>query len=68
MPLYEYHCPQCNYDFSAFRRYDEGHVKYCPDCGAQVRRAYSDFTFRFAGCGGSFSSDVKTEEKSKDDY
>jgi len=33
MPLYEYHCPDCNHDFEALVRSDER--AECPTCGTK---------------------------------
>jgi putative FmdB family regulatory protein len=51
MPIYEYHCNDCNTDFEQFvRSMLAQETITCPDCGGQhVKKAIS----LFGGLGGS---------------
>jgi putative FmdB family regulatory protein len=61
MPIYEYHCPDCEETFEAFvRKSRETEELRCPECGsAAIERLISSFATsiparaRSASCGSS---------------
>ena len=49
MPLYEYRCVACLYQFEELRPMGD-EAKCCPQCGGRIERVYGGlFTFRFRG-------------------
>ena len=61
MPLYDFRCPQCEYDFEIRRSFsDEGSVP-CPECNTEARQVYSVFSF-----GGRFGSPKSPMDKFKE--
>lgn len=54
MPIYEYHCDNCNSDFEQFiRSMFSQETVTCPECGSQhVKKAIS----LFGGVGGGSSA------------
>jgi len=64
MPIYEYTCPTCNEDFDLFRRFEQGHATHCPDCGGDISRRLSSFTFRFQRPGARYHPDDAVGEES----
>jgi len=58
MPLFEYHCRDCNETFEKLQRQPEPAV-ICPNCGKLARRAVSVFsgaTDSSSGCASSAGS------------
>lgn len=47
MPLFEYHCNQCNKTFEKLRKQQVTEIK-CPACGGQARKTVS--VFAPSGC------------------
>jgi putative FmdB family regulatory protein len=52
MPVYEYKCEQCNFDFERLQKMSEEPIKKCPKCGGKVKRLIgSDINIIFKGSG-----------------
>ena len=52
MPIYEYVCESCGYEFEELQGMSEPPVEVCPKCGAkQVRRKMSVSGFHLKGTG-----------------
>ncbi len=54
MPLYEYHCLDCNAEFEAITSFANADKVACESCGSQhVERVASAFACSMQGGGGS---------------
>ncbi len=55
MPLYEFQCLKCGYRFELKQELRQGFGEpticpvVCPECGGEVERKVSNFSFIFAG-------------------
>lgn len=47
MPLYEYHCLECNKSFERLRPYEERACATCPRCGSLSDVVPSTFSFKW---------------------
>jgi len=36
MPIYEYHCTECNHDFDKLQRFSDEPLIECPECKKQA--------------------------------
>lgn len=51
MPLYEYHCADCDKDFEVLACYAGRDHVHCPDCEAHLARKVSGAHAQFKGTG-----------------
>ena len=52
MPMYEYKCEQCGFNFERLQKMPEEPIKKCPKCGGKVNRLIgSDINIIFKGSG-----------------
>ena len=51
MPIYEYHCSECNKDFELFQKTIENTIAKCPDCQREALRKVSQTSFSLKGSG-----------------
>ena len=52
MPIYEYLCASCGYQFEEVQKFNEPPFEECPDCGKNsARRQVSMSTFHLKGGG-----------------
>jgi len=51
MPIYEYVCSDCGYDFERLQSFNEPRLETCPECRGQVRRVISAAGVIFKGSG-----------------
>ena len=52
MPIYEYLCASCGYQFEEVQKFNEPPLEECPDCGKKsVRRQVSMSAFHLKGGG-----------------
>ncbi|MGK5094487.1 zinc ribbon domain-containing protein [Deltaproteobacteria bacterium TL4] len=52
MPIYEYICNDCNYEFEELQRFNDPHLEQCPRCGVRhVERKVSASAFHLKGGG-----------------
>ena len=52
MPIYEYRCPDCGYEFEKIQSFSDDPVKQCPTCESQdVRKKISLSAFSLKGSG-----------------
>lgn len=77
MPIYEYHCESCNYDFELLQGINESHSATCPLCKKKAMKKISlpgGLVFKGSGFyitdynksngnGGSHSSITSSEKK-----
>ena len=63
MPIYEYKCDACEYEFEKIQKMSDEPIKVCPQCHAEaVRKLISASGFRLKG-GGWYETDFKTGNK-----
>jgi putative FmdB family regulatory protein len=72
MPTYHYRCKSCAHEFDQFQKFAEEPLKFCPECGQDVRRVIQPVGVVFKGSGwyitdsrskGSDSNGAKSDEK-----
>ncbi len=51
MPIYEYECGLCHFDFERRQRFDEEPVALCPKCQGKARRVLHSVPVIFKGSG-----------------
>ena len=51
MPIYEYECGLCHFDFERRQRFDEKPVALCPKCQGEARRVLRSVPVIFKGSG-----------------
>ena len=67
MPIYEYGCQQCGYDFEEMRKFSDPPIESCPECGSlEAKRKVSVSAFHLKG-GGWYKDGygVKAEDDAK---
>ena len=51
MPIYEYICNDCGYDFERLQSFSDAPIETCPECTGRVRRVISPAGVIFKGSG-----------------
>ena len=51
MPIYEYECSACNFQFERKQRFDEEPVAVCPQCQGKCHRVIHSVPVIFKGSG-----------------
>ena len=67
MPVYEYRCKKCGYEFERVQKLSESPVRRCERCGGAVTKLISPSGLMFKGTGWyvtDYSSKMK-EKKTK---
>lgn len=65
MPIYEYQCRACEYEFERLQKLSDDALIDCPECGKpQLRKKISAAGFRLSG-GGWYETDFKKGGKQK---
>jgi putative FmdB family regulatory protein len=63
MPIYEYHCKSCGFEFETIQKISEDPLKDCPECGlVELKKLVSKAAFRLKG-GGWYETDFKSGDK-----
>ena len=63
MPIYEYKCSKCEYQFELIQRFSDNPVEICPECNKKaVTKLVSAPSFRLKG-GGWYDTDFKPGSK-----
>lgn len=63
MPIYEYQCEGCEYEFESLQRMSEPPLMQCPSCGKDLlKKKISAVAFRLKG-GGWYETDFKSGDK-----
>tara|TARA_B100001750_G_scaffold58428_1_gene46231 strand:+ start:644 stop:1000 length:357 start_codon:yes stop_codon:yes gene_type:complete len=66
MPIYEYLCTSCGYQFEEVQKFSEPSLEECPDCGkSSAQRQVSMSSFHLKGGGwykDGYSSNVAEKE------
>ncbi len=66
MPIYEYKCDQCNYQFEILQKISDAPPEKCPACNASnPRKLVSAAAFKLKGTGW-YETDFKTKKSEKD--
>ena len=73
MPIYEYLCASCGYQFEEVQKFNESPLEECPDCGKKsARRQVSVSAFHLKGGGwykdgysGKSNESEKTDDSDK---
>lgn len=65
MPIYQYECSQCNYNFERMQSFRADPVRECPECGGPVRRVISPVGVIFKGSGFYVTDHRQTSPTSK---
>ncbi len=56
MPMYEYRCKSCNYQFELLQKFSAPPAEECPKCGGKVEKLISQTAFSLKGDGWFNSS------------
>ncbi len=51
MPLYEYHCKNCEHLFERIQKFSDPLLTICPKCGGEVEQLMSAPAIQFKGTG-----------------
>ena len=64
MPIYEYHCPECDCHFEMIRPVSESKLgSPCPQCGVESKREFSSFSHY---CMSAYDSPERRRDKGQD--
>ena len=69
MPIYEYECNLCRFNFERKQGFDEEPVAICPKCQGEARRILHSVPVIFKGSGFYVTDNRKgsTKEKAKEE-
>ena len=63
MPIYEYHCKDCDHVFDVLQKISDDLLTYCPECGKpELRKLISAPNFRLKGKGW-YETDFKDKNQ-----
>jgi putative FmdB family regulatory protein len=63
MPIYEYQCEKCDYNFDKLQKMSDNPLKDCPECHApSLKKMMSAPNFKLSGTGW-YETDFKTKKK-----
>ena len=66
MPVYTYHCDQCDHEFEKYQSFSEESLSTCPDCGREtLRKVYKPALVVFKG-SGFYVTDTKSHSSTMD--
>ncbi len=51
MPMYEYRCNTCNYQYELRQKFSDEPARECPKCGGAVEKMISQAAFSLKGKG-----------------
>ena len=51
MPIYEYRCQECHYEFERMQKFSDPPVATCPTCDGAVQKLISRSAFHLKGSG-----------------
>ena len=60
MPVYTYHCDQCDHEFEKYQSFSEDSLTSCPECSKEtLRKVYKPALVLFKG-SGFYVTDTKS--------
>ena len=66
MPIYEYKCEHCSYQFEILQKMSDEPAKFCPECGKEgLRKMVSAAAFKLKGTGW-YETDFKNKKPKTD--
>ena len=65
MPIYEYECSLCHFQFERKQRFDEEPVAICPKCQGKARRVIHSVPVIFKGSGFYITDNRKDSASEK---
>lgn len=66
MPIYEYHCNNCNHQFETIQKMNEDELVECPKCNEpKLKKLISPSTFHLKGTGW-YETDFKGKPSTKE--
>lgn len=68
MPVYEYRCRACGHLLEEIQPMGSRPPGPCPECGGELRRAWSRVAVRFSGWGFSTTDGLVGEHRSGRDF
>lgn len=63
MPIYEYHCKQCDEKTEIIQSISDPPFTHCPKCGGEIRKLISSPAIQFKG-SGFYKTDYASSSKS----
>ena len=51
MPIYEYKCQKCNYEFEQLQKFSDSPLTQCPRCKGEIKKLVSHSSFHLKGSG-----------------
>ncbi|MEA2101771.1 MAG: zinc ribbon domain-containing protein [Thermodesulfobacteriota bacterium] len=51
MPIYEYKCQKCNYEFEQLQKFSDSPLTQCPRCNGELKKLVSHSSFHLKGSG-----------------
>ena len=65
MPVYEYRCKECGYEFDKHQSFSEARLTDCPDCEAKnaLRKVFGNVGVTFKG-SGFYRTDSRSTDSS----
>ncbi len=64
MPIHEYECENCGYQFEVLQKIKDRPLKRCERCGGRLRRLISQTSFVLKGSGW-YATDYASESRKK---
>ena len=66
MPIYEYRCTDCSFEFEKMQKFSDEPILECPNCDGFVQKLISQSTFHLKGTGW-YVTDYAKKSSSKED-
>jgi putative FmdB family regulatory protein len=67
MPIYEYKCRNCGYNFERTQQFSDQPVTECPECHHEVHRLFSPPLILFNGPGFYVTDNAKSGANGKEE-
>ena len=63
MPVYEYKCKNCSYQFELKQSFNDNSIVTCPRCGSNAKRIFSPVPIIFKGSGFYTTDSRQTKDE-----